>query len=149
MDSNLASMATLYWCDIHKPLFPKTPDSRGIAILRISTIAFAILSTFAALAMMQSEQILDAWWAVASICGAGLLGPFLIGRLCPRVGGRSAAIGVAIGTLVIAWMALSVKSGIVPLRWRSTLHESMILVVGPIVMIVVGWIASLFTPRKT
>lgn len=147
MDSNLASMATLYWCDIHKPLFPQTQESRGISILRLATIGFAVLSTFAALLMLGSKQILDAWWTVASICGAGLLGPFLIGRLCPGVNGRAAAIGVTVGTLVVAWMALSVKSGVIPTGWRSTLHENMILVIGPTVMVIVAWIASRFTQR--
>jgi hypothetical protein len=77
-----------------------------------------------------------------------LLGPFLIGRLCPRVNGRAAAIGVTVGTLVVAWMALSVKSGIIPAGWRSTLHENMILVVGPTTMLIVAWIAGQFTPRS-
>lgn len=148
MDSNLASMATLYWCDIHKPLFRNTPESRGIFILRASTIVFAVLSTVAAMAMLRSKQILDDWWTAAGICGGGMLGLFLLGRLCPKADGRSAAIGAIVGTLVIAWMTISNKTNWLAEEWRSPLHEHMILVVGTATIVGAGWLASLILPRR-
>jgi SSS family solute:Na+ symporter len=148
MDSNLASMATLYWCDVHNRLFPGTEERQGIRVLRAATVGFAILSTLAALGMLHSKQILDDWWMVAGICSGGMLGLFLLGRLCRRADGRAAAIAAAVGTLVILWMTLSLKTEWLPERWRSPLHENMILVVGTAVVLGTGWLMSLILPPK-
>ncbi|MBX3443298.1 MAG: sodium:solute symporter [Planctomyces sp.] len=165
MDSNLASMATLYWCDIHKPLF-KTPEPRGVFVLRAATIAFALLSTVAALAMLDSKQVLDSWWTAAGICSGGMLGLFLLGRISRRADGRAAAAGVLAGTLVILWMtllpmpkgdvataaagesALEAEAAPVAASWRvpnafrSPFHENMILVLGTATVLGVGLLST-------
>jgi SSS family solute:Na+ symporter len=158
MDSNLTSMATLYWCDVHKRLFPQTDERRGIVVLRIATIAFAILGTLAALGLLRSQQILNDWWMLAGISSGGMLGLFLLGRFFPRATGRDAAWGAVCGTAVILWMTISAKTDWLPmatyempsmfgagnvlsLGWRSPFNENLILVVGTITVILAGMVS--------
>jgi SSS family solute:Na+ symporter len=148
MDSNLTSMATLYWCDVHQKIFGATregdgADARGLRVMRCITVVFATASGVVALAMLRAQAILDQWWKMAGFCSGGMLGLFLLGRFLPDVKSRAAAIGVIGGTLLMVWMFISPLCPWLPGALRSPFHELLIMVFGTIGVIACGWLASL------
>ena len=122
-------------------------------VLHLSTFVMGALSIFAALAMIQVKSALDVWWKLAGIFSGGMLGLFLLGLLSRRATSKHAAIGVAAGVTVIAWMTLS------PLykdffaanhaMWLvSPFHDNMIIVVGTLTILLVGLVVSRFAKRQ-
>lgn len=154
LDSNLSSMATLTLCDLYRRYFRETKNDReAMWVLRLSTLAWGIVGTVAALAMTQAKSILDVWWELAGICSGGMLGLFLLGRLSKRAGSAAGGIGVAAGVLTILWMTLSPKAdqGLWPTRladYVNPLHPFMTIVVGTLVILVVGICVSLVFPSR-
>jgi len=112
MDPNLNSMATLTYLDIYKRYFrPHASERESLVVLRTATLAWGGISMIVGLAMIRAEGVLDAWWQLAGIFSGGVLGLFLLGMLCPAAKCGSAATGVVLGVLVIAWMVFS------PMHW--------------------------------
>jgi SSS family solute:Na+ symporter len=108
MDSNLNSMATLTYCDLYKRyLRPSAGEREGLIILRLGTLFWGIGSVCVAFAMIQSKSALDAWWQVAGILSGGILGLFLLGRLCPKANSSAGLAGLTVGIFVITWMTFS------------------------------------------
>jgi len=152
-DSNFNCIATLFHCDIYKRYFrPKASERESLAVLRIATLASGVIGVLISIAMIQSKQVLDAWWALAGIIASGMLGLFLLGIISKRASNRAAIISITVGTLAIIWMTISLKSfmdviqraipGFSMPEWflsiRYTWHEFMIPVVGTLLIIVVG-----------
>jgi len=139
MDSNLNCSATLFLCDIYKRYWrPLAGERESRWVLRGSTIAFGVISTAAALAMIKVRSALDVWWQLAGIFSGGVLGLFLLGAMNKRAGSLSGIIAIAAGVAVILWMTLSPMLHRLP-RWAvSPFHNFLTLVIGTIVILVVG-----------
>jgi SSS family solute:Na+ symporter len=144
MDSNLNSMATLTLCDLYKRyLRPTAGECESMNVLRLSTFAWGVICTGAALAMTQVASVLDAWWELAGIFSGGVLGLFLLGMIS-RAGNAAALCGVLIGVLVIVWMTLSPTDRWPESLWRliNPMHSFMTTVVGTLVILLVGLLLS-------
>lgn len=150
LDTNLSSMATLTLCDLYKRyLKPDVGERESMWVLRGSTLFWGGAGTAAALAMTRAKTILDVWWELAGIFSGGLLGLFLLGRLSRRVGSKAALTGVAAGVLAILWMTFSPKD-VWPswlASYRNPLDALLTMVVGTLVTIGVGCLASIVVPR--
>ena len=146
MDSNLNSMATLTYCDLYRRyLRPLATQREAIVVLRGATLAWGIICTAVALAMIRAETILDAWWQLAGIFSGGVLGLFLLGLISRRVSSGAAATAVAVGVLVILWATLSQTS-----YWpshleaiRNPLNSLLTIVLGTAGVLAVGLVSSI------
>jgi SSS family solute:Na+ symporter len=78
-----------------------------MVILYLSSFVFSVLSILIAIAMINLQSALEAWWKLASIFSGGMLGLFLLGYFAPKIRSRGAIAGVVAGVLVIGWMSLS------------------------------------------
>jgi len=144
MDSNLNCCATLYLCDIHRRYVrPQASNRESMFVLRLTTLVMGLLSTLAALAMIQVKTALDVWWKLAGIFSGGMLGLFLLGLFVHRVRSRQAAAAVAMGVVVIGWMTFSPLAA----SWLkgqgagwlvSPFHDNLIVVLGTVTILVVG-----------
>ncbi|MGC1276402.1 MAG: sodium:solute symporter [Planctomycetaceae bacterium] len=151
IDSNLSSMATLTLCDLYKRyLKPDVGERESMWVLRGSTLFWGVAGTAAALAMTRAKTILDVWWELAGIFSGGLLGLFLLGRISQRVGSRAALVGVLAGVATILWMTFSPKD-VWPTwltNYRNPLDALLTMVVGTLVTIGVGLVASSVLPKR-
>jgi SSS family solute:Na+ symporter len=149
MDSNLNCMATLFLRDIYQRYFrPQVAEREAMRVLRLATVGFGGICTTAALAMIAIKSALDAWWELAGIFGGGMLGLFLLGRIGRHVTNRAALAGVCAGLVVILWMTLSPRWTGWPPGWRSPFHNLLVIVLGTMSILVVGFVsAALF--RRT
>jgi SSS family solute:Na+ symporter len=138
MDSNLNSMATLTLFDLYKRyLRPGASEREAMRVLHVSTAVWGALSITMAIALIQVQTALDAWWNLAGLLSGGVLGLFLIGLVTPRTDRIAAAIAVVLGASAMIWMSLPSLFAVPP-PWRNPLHANMTLVVGTATIFVVG-----------
>ena len=161
VDSSLNGSATLTWCDLlnrgkTKPhrVDDANSDTRtqdraderaGMRVLRGATIGYGCIGMFAALAMIDVGNALDAWWKISSIFSGGILGLFLLGMIVRKADNVAAAVGVAIGVLVIFWMTAA-GQGWLPENLRPALDGNLTIVVGTLTIFLVGLLVSRFFP---
>ncbi|HOX39743.1 MAG TPA: sodium:solute symporter [Candidatus Brocadiia bacterium] len=162
-DSSFNCISTLFHCDVYKRYFrPKVSERESLLVLRVTTIACGVLSVAISMAMIRVKTILDAWWTLAGIMAGGMLGLFLLGIISRRAGNKAAIAGVTVGTAAIIWMSLSLESFWGAIRafapeakspewfqpYRFPWHDFMIPVVGTALIIAVGLLVGLISPRQ-
>jgi SSS family solute:Na+ symporter len=90
------------------------------------------------IAMIGVKSILDTWWQLSGIFGAGMLGLFLLGMVSRQAQNREALLATIIGVFVIAWLSLP---GYIPEKYailRSTLNVNMTIVIGTMTIFCMG-----------
>jgi solute:Na+ symporter, SSS family len=145
LSSSINCSATLLLCDVYRRYFrPGASEAESMRVLWTMSLAVGLSGIGMALAMMQIQSALDAWWQLASIFSGGMLGLFLLGLLSRTATSRAALVGVSAGVLVIAWMTLPLvtKWIAVPPEWLSPLHRYLTVVVGTMTILVVGLILA-------
>ncbi|TWU15883.1 sodium:solute symporter [Allorhodopirellula heiligendammensis] len=154
VSTSLNSSATLVMSDFFKRLIrPNSTDAEDVSVLRLSTIAWGVMGTMMALALIRlTESALDVWWLLSGVLGAAIIGLFLLGVLVPAIRSPGAIGASAVGVMLVAWMAAS-RSAYWPESlsgWASPFEPLLAIVFGPIVMVGIGCIVSLLgTPEPT
>lgn len=142
VSTSLNSSATVILTDFCKlPQDDPKTAKRSMMILYISSLIFSILSIFIAVAMINVQSALDAWWKLASIFSGGMLGLFLLGYFAPKVKSKGALWGVIAGVVVIGWMSLT------PIfftsdnlqAYASPFHNYLSIVFGTMSIFIVGF----------
>lgn len=153
VSTSINSSATVVLTDFFK-LKPadEAGGRRPMRILYLASLLFSLVGIGIAVAMINVQSALDAWWKLASIFSGGMLGLFLLGYLSSRANSKGALVGVVAGVLVIGWMSLS------PLffpnwglsRWVSPFHSYLSIVFGTVAVFVIGLLACrLVKPERT
>jgi SSS family solute:Na+ symporter len=107
-----------------------------------------VLGSTVALALVNVESILDAWWKLSSIFSGGMLGLFLLAIIGTGKAGMerrrmAAMIGVICGFLVIAWISADTWLGLP----ESGIHEYLAIVLGTLTIFLVGFAMTLLLPK--
>jgi len=149
LSGSLNGAATLTLTDLYKRfLRPEASERESMVVLYASTLAWGVVGTGTALAMIRVQSALDAYWKLASIFSGGMLGLFLLGLIARRAKNAAAVTGVLVGLLVIFWMALSPGWSGLPEALRSPLHEFLVIVIGTLTILGVGFVVSCLLGRK-
>ena len=152
ISTSLNSSATLIMTDYYRRFVNRdATEKQSMTALYAATIAWGVLGTGMALALVAlTESALDMWWKLASIFSGGMVGLFLLGMISRRAGNPAGVTAVLTGGLVIVWMVFSPTD-----YWpetlqhlRSPFHSFMIIVVGTLSILLVGLLASRFTPPR-
>lgn len=119
VDSSLNSSATLLLCDVRQlirqyrseePVLPEAPSAADevadLKFLRVATVLLGIAGIAAAMAMINSQQMLDVWWKISGTLSGGTLGLMLLARFTRVQETLAPAMGVTSGVLVIAAVSL-------------------------------------------
>jgi SSS family solute:Na+ symporter len=151
ISTSLNSSATVILTDyFKKSLKGDGAEKKSMKILYTSTFLFSIVSIGIAIAMINVQSALEAWWKLASIFSGGMLGLFLLGFFVPRVKSRAAVIGMVVGVLVIGWMSLSpliFTAGNLQ-KYASPFHSYLSIVFGTSMIFVVGFMIGAVLSRK-
>jgi solute:Na+ symporter, SSS family len=122
----------------------KDNDKKSMRILYSSSFLFSVLSIGIAIAMINVQSALEAWWKLASIFSGGMLGLFLLGYFSKKVKSKAAVIGVIAGVIVIGWMSLSplffTSDALQP--YASPLHSYLSIVFGTTAIFIVGFLVG-------
>lgn len=149
LSTSLNGAATLTLTDFYRRFIrPQATDRESMIVLYVSTMAWGIIGTTTAIAMMEVQSILDAWWQLAGIFSGGMLGLFLLGMISRKAGNGAAIIGVVLGVVVILWMTLS-RTEFWPNDWvtvASPFNNYLVIVFGTMTILLTGWLlANLFS----
>lgn len=152
VSTSINSTATIILYDYYKRCFQPNPsDTMAMMVLYIASLVFGALGIGIAMAMIQVQSALDAWWMLASIFSGGMLGLFLLGYFTPKANRSHAAIGVIAGILVILWLSLSpiyFTEGL----WvylRNPFHIHLTIVVGTTVIFLIGFFLSRLKTKRS
>ena len=143
ISTSLNSSATVILVDFFKlPPGGQETERKSMLVLYLSSFIFSVIAIFIAVAMINVQSALDAWWKLASIFSGGMLGLFLLGYLAPKVKNTAAVIGVVAGVLVIGWMSLSpiIFTKGVLMKYASPFHSYLSIVFGTVAIFIVGFI---------
>lgn len=146
VSTSVNSSATIILKDFFKEKSgEEASDKKSMTILYTASFIFGTLSILTAIAMINVQSALEAWWKLASIFSGGMLGLFLLGFFSKKAKNASAIIGVVTGAFVIAWMSLS------PIffdgemdRFASPFHNYLSIVFGTVAIFLVGFVFSNF-----
>lgn len=150
ISTSVNSSATVILTDYfkYKPGDEGNEGSR-MKILYTSSLVFTLISIGVALAMMNVDSILEAWWSLASIFSGGMLGLFLLGFLVKGVSRNAAKIGVVAGMLVIGWISLS-PALLKDTGWSwlaSPFHSYFSIILGTAAIFLIGFLISMLPQR--
>ena len=138
--TSVTSSSTIILTDYYQRIRKQTSDRERLWVLKISSLVVGILGILVALALLNVDSILDAWWKLSSIFSGGMLGLFLLGYLARKARNVDAAIGVICGAIVIAWISADQWLGLP----ESGIHEYLAIVLGTIVIFLVGFLSAHF-----
>lgn len=148
LSSSLNGAATLTLTDLYKRFVrPAASERESMLVLYTSTMAWGVIGTSTALAMIHVQSALDAYWQLAGIFSGGMLGLFLLGLISRRAQNPAAVTGVSIGLLVIVWMTFSPRLPESLAMLRSPLHNFLIIVIGTLTILLVGLAVSRLSGR--
>jgi len=143
---------TDYWMrmrrHVHRPGKDRSQgigDKEHLAVLKLSSIGVGVLGILVALALVNVDSILDAWWKLSSIFSGGMLGLFLLGYLSQKVQNIHALLGVLCGFAVIAWISAWEWLGLPD----PGLHSYLAIVLGTITIFFIGFFLSISINKKT
>jgi len=139
------STATVFLTDYYQRYLKKAASEReSMKVLYTSSAVVSVCGIAIALAMINVESVLDAWWKLASVFSGGMLGLFLLGITSRQKNVAGAILGVIIGVGLILWLTLSgLFSGEDALA--SKIHTYLTIVFGTSAIFLVGFLSILFS----
>jgi len=147
VSTSVNSSATIILKDFFREKGGKeTSNKKSMKILYSASFIFGTLSILTAIAMINVQSALEAWWKLASIFSGGMLGLFLLGYFSKKAKNPSAILGVVSGAVLIAWMSLSsmfFESEKME-KFISPFHNYLSIVFGTITIFLVGFIFANF-----
>lgn len=151
VSTSVNSASTIILTDYYQRYFNKNATEKAsMRTLYVSAIVFGAMGMAVGVAMISVQSALDAWWMLASIFSGGMLGLFLLGYLVKKAQNVNAAIGVAVGVLVIFWMSLSpiyFTEGFW-LKFQNPFHPNLTIVVGTTAIFLTGFLLANITAGK-
>ncbi len=143
--TSLNSSATVFLTDYYKRYKKdKVTEKASMKVLYLSSFFISIFGIGIAVALINVESALDAWWKLASIFSGGMLGLFLLGAFVKRITSKGAVIGVIAGLVIIIWMSLSPYLLTEPdaVAYASPFHGFLTIVFGTVAIFFVGFLST-------
>ncbi len=139
ISSNINSVSTAFSIDFWKRFRAKTNDKEMLSVARLSCVISGIIGVALALLMAQWDilSLLDYFNTILGLLTSGLGGLFIMGLFLPRISGYQALFGFVVATIVVFW-----------LQFYTDTSVFLFGAVGIAVSVLVGWLLSLFAPRK-
>lgn len=130
--TSVTSSSTIILTDYYKRFRKQASDKEQLLVLKIGSLAIGVLGILVAIAFLNVNSALDAWWMLSSIFSGGMLGLFLLGYLSRKfVRNFDAILGVVCGVILVAWITIS------PL-----VHDNLAIVFGTLLIFCVGFLSA-------
>ena len=152
MSSDLNCLSAVGVEDYYRKLRPASTDRQRLAVGKIIVgVCGAIAVGVGAYIAWKSESALAFYYAATSIISAGLAGMFLLAFFSRSANRQGLWIGIIANLLFTGWATLtSGKNRMFDLGdFNFTWPSVMIGVIGHVIVLVVGYLASLFFPPDT
>lgn len=136
--TSVTSSSTILLTDYYRRIRRNATDREELLVLKICSLVVGVLGIIVALALLDVESILDAWWKLSSVFSGGMLGLFLLGYIVRRARQVDAVIGTVCGVIVIGWISAAEFLHLPP----SGIHEYMAIVLGTVVIFLLGFLLA-------
>lgn len=149
LSSDLNCLAVVGVEDFYRVLRPKASDARRLRVGRWIVAACGVVAVAMALMLSRTQgSALSLWYTISAIVAVGLAGLFLLAFLSTRAHARGVWAGIAATILFTAWATLTYgdKRMLDLGAWNYPWHDYTIGAVGHLVLLVVGYLASLLIP---
>ncbi|MEO8025236.1 MAG: sodium:solute symporter [Bryobacteraceae bacterium] len=148
--SDLSALAVVGVEDFYRSYRPQATDGQRLRGGKwIVAVAGALCMVIAIVLAHSKGGALSMWFSVSAIVSGGLAGLFLLAFLSTRANRQGIYIGILATVLFTAWAtATSGDQKSITLVVNYPWHSLTIGAVGHIVLIVVGYVASLFFPAE-
>jgi SSS family solute:Na+ symporter len=148
MSSDLNCLSAVVVEDYFRKLRPNSTDRQKLLVGKVIVATGGMLAvaigTFIA---RKGESALTLYYAATAIVSAGLAGMFLLAYFTRRGNRRGLWIGIITALVFTAWATLTgSKFKLVVLSWNYTWPDVMIGVIAHLIVLVVGYGASLLFP---
>lgn len=149
--SDLNSFALVGVEDIYRQIWPDTTDARRLRVGKWIVALSGACCIAAALGLAHTKgPALSMWFSVSAIASGGLAGLFLLAFLTSRASRRGVWTGIAATLTFTAWATLTLHDKqVIDLGvWNFPWHDYMIGAIAHVVLLVVGYAASLALPDR-
>ena len=156
IDSDVNCISAIVVEDYYSRFRPHATDNQKLRVGRLSVLIIGILSIFIALLYVAwgGEGVLGTLFGLYAIVSAGIVGIFLLGLFSRRANWQGLYIGIAAAVLYTAYAVLTSskfetsngeKALLLDLgELNFTHHKYMLGVYSHLIVLVVGYVASLF-----
>jgi len=146
LSSDLNAFASVGVEDIYRQFRPHSLDHHRLGVAKYITTACGLLCIAMALVLSHTQTgALSLWFSASAIVSGGLAGLFLLAFLSQRTNRQGVYVGIAACLLFTAWATLTLgEKRILDLgRFNFPWHDYMIGAIGNVVLLTVGYVASL------
>ena len=151
LSSDFNSLAAIGVEDYYRRLQPDSTERQRLMVAKsLVAVAGCLCIAVATLLAHTQGTALSLWYTVSGIVAGGLAGLFLLAFLCERASKTAAYIGIGASLSFTAWATLTLGGGKLWNlgRFNFPLHEYMIGVIGHLVLLGVGYLASWIFPNR-
>jgi SSS family solute:Na+ symporter len=146
LSSDFNSLAVICVEDYYRRLRPESSDRKRLEMGKAFVACIGTCCIVVALTLAHSKGgALSLWYTLSGIVAGGLAGLFLLGFLSARANRSGAWAGIMASLLFTVWATLTLNGGkLLNLgHWNYPWHDYTIGVVGHLLLLGVGWLASL------
>jgi SSS family solute:Na+ symporter len=151
LSSDLNSLAAIGVQDYYRVLKPASTERQRLFIARFIVAIAGLLCIAVATRLAHTQgTALSLWYTISAIAAGGLAGLFLLAFLSERASEMAAYTGIAASIVFTAWATLTLGGGKLWNlgRFNFPLHGYMIGVIGHLVLLVIGYVASFLFPNR-
>jgi SSS family solute:Na+ symporter len=148
MSSDLNCLSAVVVEDYYRRLRPQSTDGQRLFVGKIVVGVCGVIAVATGVYIAaKGDSALGLYYAATAIVSAGLAGMFLLAFFSRRANRQGLWIGIACGLAFTAWATLTGgKNQMLNLGWNYTWPSVMIGVIAHVIVLVVGYFASLFFP---
>lgn len=148
MASDLNCLSAVCVEDYYRKVFPDSTDRRRLLVGKIIVAIGGSLSVaIGALIARKGENALSLYYAATAIVSAGLAGMFLLAFFTRRTNRQGLWVGIITALVFTGWATVTVgQSRLLDLGWNYNWPPVMIGVIAHVIVLVVGYGASLLFP---
>lgn len=130
--TSVTSSSTIVLTDYYKRFRKNPSDKEQLLVLKLGSLIIGVLGIIVAIAFLNVNSALDAWWMLSSIFSGGMLGLFLLGYLSRKfVRNFDAVLGVVCGVILVAWIT-----------FIPYVHTYLAIVFGTLLIFCVGFLSA-------
>lgn len=151
LSSDLNSLAAIGVADYYRVWKPASTERQRLIVAKLIVAAAGVLCIVVATELAHTHgSALSLWYTISGIVAGGLAGLFLLAFLSERASAGAAYIGIAASIIFTAWATLTLAdSRVFDLgRFNFPLHSYMIGVIGHLVLLIAGYLASFVLLNK-
>jgi len=151
LSSDLNSLAATGVQDFYRALKPASTERQRLRVAKIIVAVAGILCVFAASGLAHTQgTALSMFYTVSAIVAGGLAGLFILAFFVERAGPVAAWIGIIASLLFATYATLTFDHGKIWNlgRLNFPFHNYMIGVIGHLVLLIIGYLATYIFPNK-